>query len=392
MRIPPLSARLLLVRGGRGAGSAGPHRHQRSDPPPPQAVLNQEPAARPRGFQGRCVMRIPPLSARLLAVAALLVTPAPWALAQSKGVDPSDPVNQSKTDQSKPADRSNTRQSNPVQPNTVTIDHASGIQNPVATLELGKGDVIHASVINTNLDCFEFSQETKAVESWRGDLAKATRIDYEIIHDGKATQYIIEAKKRANAPADCPNLSERTWEIDVLTLGWAVDFAGAFTIDQLTDPVFRLEQEGTAQSPKFRITRNRGAEDSQKLGAAAMMHLYHTDPDFLGRNDIAWAPLSFGVGVGEDSKTRYFVGTSVRFNTKLFLTAGRVFGAVSRLPNSLQIGGTTDDGKALEGLQSRTADAWFLSLSFPIEGVSLRDSFQKPFQAKKPSATEVATQ
>lgn len=230
----------------------------------------------------------------------------------------------------------------------------------------------------------------------RKERSEANRIDYEIIHDGKSTKYIIEAKRRANAPPECnqpPQLSERTWEIDVLTLGWKIGFAGGFTIDQLTDPVFHLtEQAGQTGNTKFRISRNREAEDSHKLGAAAMMHLLHSDPDFLGRNDVAWVPLSFGLGTGEDSKTRYFVGTGVRFNTQLFLTAGRVFGSMSRLPSSLAVGGTTGNEKALEGLQSRTDDAWFLSLSFTFADVNFSDRFKAPFQAKKPTAMQVSGQ
>ena len=48
---------------------------------------------------------------------------------------------------------------------------------------------------------------------------------------------------------------------------------------------------------------NRGAEDDQVLGFAGFIHMNH-------RRWKTWAPLSFGLGIGEESKLSFFLGTS----------------------------------------------------------------------------------
>jgi hypothetical protein len=175
--------------------------------------------------------------------------------------------------------------------------------------------------------------------------------------------------------------------IPVENLSYALGFAGAFTAAALTDPVYFLEPakksiNGAPDVTGFTVRQNGDAEDKASLGTAAMIHLFHTDPHrwpFLGGN---WVPVSFGIGVGEDSKTKYFFGTSLRFDEHLYLTGGIVFGPVNRLPNALSTGSFTTEATALDNLPSRTDAAAFVGISYTFLGRNLRAAngpFMTPF-------------
>lgn len=283
---------------------------------------------------------------------------------------------------------------------SVTINHRQGVQNPVAQFELKEGETLQVEVTNTNLDCFEFNQRSSSDQRdaalAAGDLTP-DNVQWDIIHDGDTSKYIVEAKKRPDPSESCGEvfklLSERTWEIQVATYGWSVGFGGAFTIDKLTNPVFsltpgsRTDASGNAEQG-FLVTVDDEAGDDYRLGAAATVHLFHSDPEFLGRAGVAWVPLSFGLGVGESSRARYFVGTGVRFDTRLFLSIGRVFGSVERLPNGLRSGSFTTSENALSTLGSRTDDAWFVSLSYNFMDIDL-SPFGSPFKAQTPAPDEL---
>ena len=54
----------------------------------------------------------------------------------------------------------------------------------------------------------------------------------------------------------------------------------AFTADKLTDLAFSLRAgKNAAGEPGYFVERDKNAEDSARLGAAAMLHLYHSDPN-----------------------------------------------------------------------------------------------------------------
>jgi hypothetical protein len=192
----------------------------------------------------------------------------------------------------------------------------------------------------------------------------------------------VTATKKAGAQAAC-TLPNQTWEIDVFNLEWAAGFAGGFTLDWLTDPIFELDsgdQDGTMGA--F-VRRNRPAQDSTTLGLAAMVHLFHTNPDFLGGRGVNWAPLSFGLGINDDSEARYFVGSSLHFQNKLYLTVGAVFGEEDRLPNGLHEGDFTTERNALATLDQRTDSAFFFALSYAFIDTA-EGHLKKAFSVRSP--------
>ena len=274
---------------------------------------------------------------------------------------------------------------------TVTISHKLGTVTPAGTIELARGDYLTIEVIQTNLECYTFNLKEIKPAPPPGTKALAAdpyteKIVFSLTHIDASAYEITVTKKPG---AEC-KLDGNKWQIDVLTHGWGIGFGGAFTVDSLTDPVFSL-QPATRQKPSgeteqgFAPVENPDQRDEFKLGSAAMVHLYHSDPDKFGRGGINWVPVTFGIGVN-DEKVRYFIGSGIRFNTHLFLTVGGVLGSQNRLPNGLAF---TTELNALAELPTKTDHGWFFSLSYTFLKDNVADIFKKKFAPENPKAGEV---
>jgi hypothetical protein len=278
----------------------------------------------------------------------------------------------------------------------VTIDHYQLTQNPSGLIKMKRGEALLLHIVNTNVKCFEFNQSSiertspsAQQRSMQGSL-HPDNVDLTIIHDGLPRDYVIEAINRPGVAGSCSDLEPHRWTVSVESGEWDLAFAGAFTADRLVDPAFSLDA-GTMTSASGTVTQGFYVHrnGSWTLGAAAMVHIYHTDPErltgsFLKRWSINWVPVSFGLGInGTDSNTRYFFGTGLRFDTKLFLIGGVALGSVSRLPNGLQEGGFTTNPNALTGLTKRTGGAVFVGLSYSFLNTGVAP-FQSRIQSNPP--------
>jgi len=279
----------------------------------------------------------------------------------------------------------------------IVFDHSSGVLSPGGSVALGRDDVLTIHVTNTFNRCFQFltTLTPPAAVGAERSGEPLVNIDVPVRYDGKAAGITLSIKYLPGLSPErraiCEELPERDVQIPVENLAWTLGFAGAFTADSLTDPVYFLEP-GTKKingtdTPGFNVRKNSDAKDTATLGTAAMIHLYHTDPDryqsLLGSN---WAPVSFGLGVGADSKTKYLFGTSLRWNEHLYVTGGIAFGAVKRLPNSLDTRdhSFTTSATALDNLPSRNRTGLFFSVSYTFLGRNLRDAngpFMSAFSA-----------
>jgi hypothetical protein len=143
-----------------------------------------------------------------------------------------------------------------------------------------------------------------------------------------------------------------------------IDFevTGGFSVDSLTDSVYSLELREGRPEPHFQIVKDRNAEESLVPSVVIMAHLIR--PRRIRLEGFNWAPISLGLGIGENSSLRTFVGTSVHFGSRLFLTAGGVLGRTSRLPAGLKEGDVTTDPNALADLPRQNEVSWFLGLSY----------------------------
>lgn len=293
---------------------------------------------------------------------------------------------------------------------TVTLDHQTQMVVPGGTIGLYADELLELVVTNTDRDCYTFNLEVVEEEPEGAKLQgrdPKTTVVIPVIHHAGVSAYEVVVRKLANLPG-C-SLPDHTFRVPVETYEWRLAIAGAFTGDRLTDPVFYLEDgienpeaPEEMQRQGFFVRQSTDAEDSYSLGAAAMVHLFHNDPfrfDFKWRDRsrppgdpvpgaglVHWAPLSFGLGVGEDSDTRYYVGSSLRFGQKAYLTAGWVFGSRNRLPDGLDVGDFTTEVNALGSLGSKTTSAFFLGLSFDFIDVGA-SSFMGPFQTANPEPT-----
>lgn len=290
----------------------------------------------------------------------------------------------------------------------VTIDHRTNVQNPEGLIQVAQGQQLTIKVLNTFPECFDYNFEpvlaptTQAQRSARVKAAqplKAEDVTFNINHDRQFGSYkiTITAKDLSKDPSlkdQCDALPQKaqTYVVTITTYGWSVGFAGAFTADRLTDPVFSLRPgkqvtgEGANQmtTDGFFVEKNKSAEDSARLGAAAMVHLFHSDPERFSwkRFSVNWAPLSFGLGVDNGSQAHYFLGTSVKFGDQAFLTAGYVFGPRKRLPDGVH--DFTTDQNALSSLPTKNSSAFFVGISYTFISVT-RDTFQNAFKQNAPA-------
>jgi IPT/TIG domain len=261
---------------------------------------------------------------------------------------------------------------------TVQLDHRDGSVTPFQTVELSKGDNLFVQIVNTEITCTEYSVSAQVPPDTNRERLKTTEKKLTIKHDGKATAYQVNATRMATAAATCPLLPNRVWTLPVFTHRWNLGFAGAFTVDTLTDRVYFLAPGSNNGAQGFFVRRNTSNEDHVSLGAAAMVHVYHTDWGTFA-HDIGFVPLSFGLGIGTAAETRYYLGTGVRFGDQFFLTLGGVFGSARRLPDSLTEGAFTTDANALASPPKGRGQSFFVSLSYAFLGSAAKAALQAPF-------------
>jgi hypothetical protein len=276
----------------------------------------------------------------------------------------------------------------------VVIYHDTQVRQPSSTVGLAKGDALNIRITHTIDWCYTYN--LTSLPKAQADLREAGRAPFTqdvllpVVHDGKGPGYRVAIKKRSHLTstekARCW-LPEVDFDIPVETLAWSLGFAGAFTGDGIPQRVYFLEK-GTKRidnvdTSGFFVRQNKSAEDRAALSTAAMIHLFHSDPDkySLLRGFANWAPVSFGLAVGSDSKAKYLLGSSLRFDDHLYLTAGLALGPSPRLPNSLDLRGNnfTTEATALDSLPSRTGAGWFIGVSYTFLGKNLANRFSAPF-------------
>jgi hypothetical protein len=280
-------------------------------------------------------------------------------------------------------------------PKEILIFHDTQVRQPAGTVALARGDVLNIRVSHTINWCYTYNltnlPEPPAAVKESGRRAAFTEdVLIPVVHDGKAPGYRVSIKKRASLTADEKTrcfLPDADFDIPVETLSWNLGFAGGFTADRIPDPVYFLEpgkkKVNDVDTDGFFVKENRSAESRASLGTTAFIHLFHSDPDkysILG-GFANWAPVSFGLAVGSNSQTKYFLGTSLRFDQHLYLTGGVAIGPSTRLPNTLDLHdhNFTTSATALDNSPKRTAAGLFIGVSYTFLGRNLTSTFSGPF-------------
>jgi hypothetical protein len=259
---------------------------------------------------------------------------------------------------------------------TYTIDHAQRPSGDLTAVTILHGQTLHIVIMNTNTDCYYYNANEEKVPSLEAlEADSPTHVaTLDVVHDEDTVAYIIDVTPKDTDTSRCPE-GTRSWRIPVRSL-WNLAGAGGFAGHKLTDPVFyllpgeRTKTDGSKEQG-FTIHENASARDNHKIVGAAFAHLYQAG---LGWRGVNIAPLSFGISV-DSSRADYMVGSSLRFGTRAYLTFGRLFGTVQRLPAELSTqepNNFTTNANALSTLPTRRAQTWFFALSFSFleSGVS----------------------
>ena len=179
----------------------------------------------------------------------------------------------------------------PIQAKTVTLDHETLTITPGGAIGLYPDEVLEIVITNTSRQCYTFNltpvEEEEGARPQGADVHR-DKVSIPVVHDAAVVAYEVVVRKKPNLPEELERQCDRedhTFRVPVKTYEWRLGFAGAFTGDGLTDPVFYLEDgvENPDAPPEmqrqgFFVRQSQHAEDSYSLGAAAMVHLFHNDP------------------------------------------------------------------------------------------------------------------
>jgi hypothetical protein len=141
---------------------------------------------------------------------------------------------------------------------------------------------------------------------------------------------------------------------------WDLALTGGFVASGLADPIWAL---GTVTGQPTRVVvRATDRENSVNLGVAMFAQVYH--------DRFAWvAPLSFGVGIREDSRATFYFGSALRFGPHASFTAGVAVGSIAALPAGVVEGRPVTDTNVLSNLVTRTAHSWFAGVTYTFASI-----------------------
>lgn len=266
---------------------------------------------------------------------------------------------------------------------TYGFQHFSDNRNRTISVEADPGDTLEFVISETCADSFTFRmlgiERQPAAEDREGAFAAPNQCaadDTEtlsIVVGSAYSGYLVEIVPRDNVAEgflrregaevvcteendDCKSASRLTLVLLLAEDPWNIEFAGGFAFSDLTDPRYGARTENVGGAPQSVVVRDSGAEDSMSLGLVAMIHATPRRFPKLA--------ASFGLGVGDDSSTDYFLGASYRAGGRFFITVGKHWGAVERLKTGLQVGDVLADPNDLNSLPTRTDSGFFLSVTY----------------------------
>jgi hypothetical protein len=168
----------------------------------------------------------------------------------------------------------------------------------------------------------------------------------------------------------------------VETKDWDLTFSGGVAFSNLTNKEFfiKTDDKGTPDmnDDVKTVEVDRKARNPYRPQAVALANL---------RNPDRWGDLgfAFGVGIGDDNNSRYYIGGSYTFGNRYVVNAGWSGGEVNRLPTGQEIGKPPLQGdNMLQDLPSQFASAFYIGIAFTF--VERESEFKGKF-----SVTRAAT-
>lgn len=319
---------------------------------------------------------------------------------------------------------------------SVAVDHVAH-DNKLREIAVQPGDRVSVSISNTCPDRFDYQAlalESAATVDRGGQAAADTNkctaeqarakltnagfcelktASLSFTHARSASGYEITIRSKPNQPspvrgltkpdlesvvtkmvadANCATPQEATdkskplqpfeYFLTVKSSPWALGMSGGLTISAVVDPRFAIVPDPASMTtpPSTIVIRDRGAEDSEKLGFAGFLHV-HNERWKIGDVPIAG---TFGLGIQEKNSISGFIGVSAAAFDLAYLTLGWNWSSVDRLPAGQDLGAAPISDNVLNTLPSRTDSGWFLGVSFKL--MSPGESFFKKKVPTQPQA------
>lgn len=264
----------------------------------------------------------------------------------------------------------------------VSFDHLKTNASQHYTISVRRGEPIVVCISQTALAGFSYSIAgvVKAVQAASPtglvslDDLGTRRLS--TIHDDKYGGYLVAIKRKAPGAVTVAKSEDSTVELnDVMlviaaeTQKFQYEFAGAFTVSNLVDPQFAIESRPVDGQDTSFVVRDEDAEDTSRLGLGAFIHVFH--------DRLPWLAATFGIGIADTTRTTYFLGPTLRLGQAMALTAGPVWGSVTRLPSGIKVDTPAKDANVLTDLPLRTKRGWFFGLSYTF--LQAKSALEKPF-------------
>jgi hypothetical protein len=265
----------------------------------------------------------------------------------------------------------------------VEFKHADANEDRHYTVSLKAGESLVVCIADTAIERFSYSiVGVKKAPEPRKDAAAAgdngeTLGTKRLVrpHDPAFGGYIVSITRSTPAPVRAQwqgkpvELNDVTLVVSVKEEQFQYEFSGAFSISSLVDSQYAATKATVDGKEVLAVTRDRAAEDERRLGLGAFIHVFH--------DKAPWVAATFGLGVASDNKVTYFLGPSIRLGKAMAVTAGPVWGAVTRLPTGVSEGSVIADANALKDLPTRTGRGWFVGFSYTF--LQARQTIEKPF-------------
>lgn len=272
-------------------------------------------------------------------------------------------------------------------PVTIKFDHAGDNKSRTYFRVVSPGQTIEVDIENTCPEKFSYAtvkipgEPIAADETPTATCQKPGSKKISIVHSEEFGGYIIRIQKDGTDPVTVKlgdgepvALDDVDLVVSVASTSWDYEISGGFIGSGLTSQkwglVERVPEGATDGVEKSFLIEDKDAEDSAKLGAAAMINVFHRSWPHIGP--------TFGLGLTSSSETSYLLGISYRFADVAAVTVGRLWGSVDRLPPGTDITQPVDPN-ILSSLGTKVDDAWFIGLSFKFLNPGL-DVLKKPFK------------
>jgi len=259
----------------------------------------------------------------------------------------------------------------------ITFNHTTDPNGLVKTVSLQAGQNFTVIIDGTEKDKFDYVVSGVKVEESTDAAARAPVLNSKWTspvqtHSKAYGGYWVNATKKAGAGTTM--LTNKSWLILVETKGWQIDYAAGFIISDLVDPVYALEKGERSDGTEIQtIIQSTEAEDEVALRAAGLANVYYE-----GRG-VDWLAFAFGLGIGDNNRTHYLAGVTIRMGGRANITFGSDWGQISRLPAGLAVGDEAE-ANALNDLPTRIDQGFFASYSYRFDGI--KDIFEKPFKGQ----------